>query len=428
MKPDEQQKLIKDYRKKFEDFDNHIIVNSAAEVLRHHNIDNFAFLQVGPDYPGNDFVLADQLRNRINKNIRYIFFSLPTLKGKHSVGVILDTEEKSCHLIDSLACRYQEAESQLQNAIDSDILPGYAIIKPPASIKQQNDNWSCGIHTAANIVGILAGDIDIKTRKGLQPRTAKEVNQLLGLFCKAYEESHKRYEKNMEEPRLRVRHKKILKSALEESLRLLQAMNVIIDDKDVQSLVDALSVECPIGMNDEEKSKQRSLKDFLTEFVAKNPDNSLLVLLEADHFFQSFPIHTKHENERTGDNIIKKIMGVIYQDFDLEKARYIEEINNYISRRKLQAKNEFAITTFFRRITGDGYELKINAANKMLNALSGKKVCFEEDEYGALTDSKLGKIHQKFSAINKRLHYNGSITLRHSREHLQKEYFITTKI
>lgn len=278
------QQIIQEYRQKFLDFDNDIIVNSAVEVLQANGYNNFHSLQVGPERHGQNFELWLQLTGKIPNDKRYTIFSLPTHGGRHSVGVVIDTQAKECHVLDSQGITYAEAEQQLNEAIDFGGLANYNIIKPRSNKVQQSDSWSCGIHTAANLVGIVTGDINLKTGKGIQPRSAEEIDDLLGTFSKAYAEISVKRGAALDEPRLYARQKKALRLALEA---LITSDEKIIADKN--QLVTALRIECPPGLDEEELLKQRQFAIFFDEFNRANPDNLFIPLIQKDDFARLLP-------------------------------------------------------------------------------------------------------------------------------------------
>jgi hypothetical protein len=62
----EKENTISQYRQKFLDFDNDIIVNSALEVLHANNITDVNTIQVGPERAGDDFELWSQLIGKVS--------------------------------------------------------------------------------------------------------------------------------------------------------------------------------------------------------------------------------------------------------------------------------------------------------------------------------------------------------------------------
>ena len=282
----EQQAVIRNYEQKFRDFDNDIIVNSALEVLRANGQTNINAIQVGPDRAGEDFGLFAQLVDKIPQDKRYTIFSLPTWQGRHSVAVVIDTQNREVHVIDSLNQVYPEATEQIQTAIDYEILSGYRIVKPASPVTQQSDSWSCGIHSAANIVGIITGDIDLKTNKGLGSRSDAEVQNLLGIFSKAYEEISVQRRNNLNDPRLNVRQKRTLRYGLQGLDTTTFSPQI---QNDIRTLIDALVAEIPQGMTEAELRQQRSFNDFAQEFTQKNPGNVLNALLSTPDFIAILP-------------------------------------------------------------------------------------------------------------------------------------------
>jgi hypothetical protein len=233
---------------------------------------------------------------------RFTIFSLPTFGGRHSVAVVIDTENHECHVIDSLNQHYPEAQRQINSAISLGTLPGYKMIRPSSPVVQQSDGWSCGIHSAANMVGIINGDIDLKNNTGISPRNTNEVNELLGIFSKAYADISVKRANELENPRLNARQKKTLRFALEA----IDATG--LDDKiksDIDVLISALREELPPGISDEELLRQRSFTAFLTEFGAKKPNNMLVPLLNTADFAQTLPA-TMQDNLEEKEIIIQQ--------------------------------------------------------------------------------------------------------------------------
>ncbi|KTD46272.1 hypothetical protein [Legionella quateirensis] len=282
----EQQAVISNYEQKFRDFDNDIIINSALEVLHANGRTNVNAIQVGPDRAGEDFDLFAQLIGKIPEDKRYTIFSLPTWQGRHSVAVVIDTQNSECHVIDSLNRVYPEAIGQIQTAIEIGILEGYSIVRPSSSVTQQSDTWSCGIHSAANIVGIITGDIDLKTNKGISPRSDADVRNLLGIFSKAYAEISVQREHNLNDPRLNARHKKALRSALEAIDSSNFGPKV---QSDIQTLIEAVLIDLPKGVTDDQLMQQRPFTVFLTEFSERNPGNALVPVLNSADFASYLP-------------------------------------------------------------------------------------------------------------------------------------------
>ena len=177
-----------DFLHRFEAFDNDIIVNSVAEVLRENQFTDFIALQVGPEIPGGQFSLDTQFTKESFEH-QYLFFAFPANKGRHSVAVVIDNEEKRCYLLDSEIMYYQEVVDQLKQTR----LKNYEIVKPSgdAVLFQQDDEWSCGVHSAANIMGIITGDINIETGKGI--KSSGSQSGLKGLIAGAIEKTLSRY-------------------------------------------------------------------------------------------------------------------------------------------------------------------------------------------------------------------------------------------
>ncbi|RUR19083.1 hypothetical protein ELY21_06045 [Legionella sp. km535] len=290
----EQQAIVRSYQQKFLDFDNDIIIYSALEVLRENGHTDINAIHVGQDTPGEDFELFMQLINKIPQDKRYTIFSLPTRQGRHSVAVVIDTQNHECHVVDSINQYYGEAVSQIQTAIDYGVLEGYRIVRPTSQIIQQDDQWSCGIHSSANIVGIITGDIDLKTNKGLNRRSSAEVQTLLGIFSKAYEQISIQRGQNLDNPRLNVRQKRTLRYGLQGLDTTMFSPQI---QNDINQLIVALREELPSGMLEAEVLQQRSLNAFLNEFRDRNPENALNELVNTAEFAQTLPASLEENAE-----------------------------------------------------------------------------------------------------------------------------------
>lgn len=290
----EQQAIVRSYEQKFLDFDNDIIIYSALEVLRENGHTDINAIHVGQDTAGEEFELFMQLINKIPQDKRYTIFSLPTRQGRHSVAVVIDTQNHECHVIDSINQYYGEAVRQIQTAIDVGVLEGYSIVQPASRIIQQDDHWSCGIHSAANIVGIINGDIDLKTNKGVNRRSRAEVQTLLGIFSKAYEQISIQRSQNLDNPRLNVRQKRTLRYGLQGLDTTMFSSQI---QNDINQLIAALREELPSGMLEAEVLQQRSLNAFLNEFRDRNPENALNGLVNTEEFTQTLPASLEENAE-----------------------------------------------------------------------------------------------------------------------------------
>lgn len=299
---DEKKATANNYSQKFRDFDNDIIVNSALKVLHDNGITDVSAIQVGPERAGDAFDLDIQLINKVSDDNRFTIFSLPTFGGRHSVGVVIDTENRECQVIDSLNQFYPEAVDQVQGAIDAGVLDGYKVITPSSYVVQQKDTWSCGVHTSANMVGIITGDINLKTNAGISQRSADEVTNLLGIFSKAYADISIERASELNNPRLNARQKKVVRFALDAIDASSYAGTV---NSDIKALISALREELPPGIDDAELLKQRPFTEFLNEFSEKNPGNTIVPLLSAADFAQNLPA-TMEDNIEEKELIVQQ--------------------------------------------------------------------------------------------------------------------------
>lgn len=261
------------YRKNQIDFDNSSIVNSASRVLKSLNIHNFVTLMVGPDKVGNNFSLANQLEE---KNIdfykaepRYVFFSLPTKLGEHSVAIVIDRKNKQVHIMDSLGEDYTEAKKQISQCVEQGILDGYEITS--ASGVQQKDKLSCGVHSSANIIEVVSGAIVPFDGHQLPDRSEEEVIRLTGLLSTANDDEAAERQKKEKESVIAYRQKQSLRTVLE----LIKPQSA-----DIRVFLTALKKEIPPGSEFE----QRNLADFLVDFGKKFPANKLNPLFKKSEF------------------------------------------------------------------------------------------------------------------------------------------------
>lgn len=273
----EKRSISETYLNKFDEFDNDIIATSTAEVLRANGFLDFKALQVGPNRSGEEFNLSAQLPINLCEH-RYIFFAFPANKGQHSVAVVIDTDKKKCFLLDSQIMHYEEVEKQLRIPL----LRNYDIIKPrgEAVLFQQEDDWSCGVHTAANIVGMITGDINVETGKGLATRSEDEVQHLLGLFVKAYTEVSAKREKEL-----------IFKRQI-DTLRF--AIEALLDEnpeqeKELLEFNLALLREYPLSFSDEQLMQKKTIADFIKQFCRENKSNAFTLSLNSPELIKKFP-------------------------------------------------------------------------------------------------------------------------------------------
>ena len=342
---EKKQAIVEQYKKKFLDFDNDVIVNSAAEVLVSLLVprERFLTLQVGPDRAGNDWSLATQLQNKLKPSDYsrdYIFFSIPTYAGKHSIPVVICKSKKSIYCIDPLASRFlDEAHAQLSKAIALPELQNYKVVTPPKNyVAQQADQWSCGIHSTVDIIGMIlfeeielrrildprmtpASDkdpkllidtiIDIRNGSGISQRSVTDRDNYLGILCMAYAAYGHKHSAKLDDPRLENRKYKCLD-------RLARDINVTtlppnISAKDLSTFKEA-AAEAKIKTTNivdaintgREAQPIAPLSDFIKAFILKNPNTPFKPLLENDDFLKSLP-QTMNDDVGQCDNLLASL-------------------------------------------------------------------------------------------------------------------------
>jgi hypothetical protein len=393
----EQQRIASSYEQKFRDFDNDIIVNSALEVLEANGITDVHAVQVGPERAGESFDLFSQLIGKVADDKRYTILSLPTFGGRHSVGVVIDTENHECQVIDSLNQFYGEAVDQVQTAIDMGVLDGYKVITPSSSVVQQSDSWSCGIHSAANMVGIITGDINLKDNASISQRNATEVSNLLGIFSKAYADISVKRANELDNPRLNARQKKAVRFAL-EAIDASGYDGTV--DSDIKALIAALRVELPSGLTDAELLQQRSFTAFLNEFGEKNPNNALVPLLTSTDFAENLPATMQDNIEEKEVNIqqyIKSRLSAppVQEEANKETVTEQEEVLPAVENKRSESEAKRKLQAFdfdkyldvieqkknkYKNSTRTDYMSAVTAAEKLHNALTLAKANFIQSQ------------------------------------------------
>ncbi|HHF0527171.1 hypothetical protein [Legionella anisa] len=192
--------------------------------------------------------------------------------------MIIDRETKTIPIMDSLGEDYDEAMKQVSNCIDKGVLEGYNTIC--ASGAQQRDQISCGVHTSANIIEVICGDIKPVQGFKLPKRNEEEVIRLTGLLVTANEDLANVKRKENELSELAFNQKQSLKYALKNMGRKTH---------DVKEFLKELEKETPQGFGYE---GQRSLKDFLEDFSMKYPRNKFSSWVKKKEFndlIEKFP-------------------------------------------------------------------------------------------------------------------------------------------
>jgi hypothetical protein len=323
----EQQALLNKYNQKFRDFDNDIIVNSAAQTLVSLGVNRnkLRTLQVGPERRGQEWSLRDSpqvmMLNQKDYETPYFILSIPTNGGAHSVAAVIDNTHKAIYYLDSLHPQgTAEAKKQLERAW----VPPYKIIDVPADQKkkQQDDNITCGIHSAANIVGIIRHlemkqgglpaktpstllasetNIDIENGKGIAPRSRDMVEQYKGVFCLAYSD----YSTELEILKVHQRKKKTLQFAFQTILSTDFKANV-----DLTILVNALKKD--VKADDLDNHRQsiagRTVSEFAAEFKSNYPQNPFIRFLEDSDILAALPADYAKDSVAEKEAIVVRLL------------------------------------------------------------------------------------------------------------------------
>lgn len=291
----EKDQLLANFIHHVQTFDHDMVVTSAMQVLESMGKEGIHALKVGSICQGLGFNLSSQLREKmadVADDIRYVIFSLPVNKELHSVAVVIDRSSRRCFYIDSLARYSSEAHFKLLNTTGSgEVLEGYEVVGPRTRIVQQNDGpseseWSCGIHSAANIVGIITGDIVPETGVGIHPRTLDEVNYLTAMLYKAYQDGCAKREEALKSSHLVLMEIKTLRFAL-TALKTTSGGQI---GTDIDILLSKLTTTYPPVLSVEDFQHKQSFQAFLLEFKNQYPDNSLIPLLYTENYKHHLPL------------------------------------------------------------------------------------------------------------------------------------------
>ncbi|WP_058521249.1 hypothetical protein [Legionella tucsonensis] len=313
------------YRKNQIDFDNSSIVNSASRVLNSQGYTNFISIMVGQDRVGEHFNLANQLEEKgidfSKADPRYVFFSLPTKLGEHSVAVVIDREKKKVHIMDSLGENYVEAKKQISQCIEEGILHGYKITC--GSGVQQRDEISCGVHSSANIVEVITESIQPEDGHKLPERSEEEVIRLTGLLSTANDDEAADRQKHEKESAIAYRQKNILKSIL-----LKQKPTA-----DLNVLLRELNKEIP----PDSEFTQRSLYDFLDDFKKNFPNNKLNAEFKKPKFINLINKYPPLDG-RLQDLLEREMTQFFHKKTNLEKLKDL--FNRSTSSKETNAEKE----------------------------------------------------------------------------------------
>ncbi|CAM2991521.1 hypothetical protein [Legionella worsleiensis] len=285
---EEKDSLMIDFKQSYTDFDNQMVAFSALQVLEANGVKNVHVIKVAPQSRGVYFDLSEQLAElipTIPADKRYVIFSLPVNKGHHSVAVVMDTSNKQCFFIDSLYRYNGEAYHLIKRAVDNKILADYTIIAPAVTTIQQNDGteeWSCGIHSAANMVGIILGTINLRTGAGITERTPDEVNHLTALFYRAYLDRMNLNNVAL----LEMMQIKTLRYALNELNQSSLSTNI---KNDSLILSQFLCEMYPPSLTEDEYLLKQNIHSFLTEFTERSKENKVASLLITEAFKKNLP-------------------------------------------------------------------------------------------------------------------------------------------
>ncbi|HHT0592161.1 TPA: hypothetical protein ACTXXA_001832 [Legionella anisa] len=313
------------FRKNQIDFDNSSIVNSASRVLKNQGYTNFISIMVGPDRVGRHFNLAHQLEEKgidFSKTVpRYVFFSLPTKLGEHSVAVVIDREKKKVHIMDSLGEDYEEAKKQISQCIEEGILHGYKITC--GSGVQQRDKISCGIHSSANIIEVITESIQPEDGHKLPERSEEEVIRLTGLLSAANDDEAANRQKHDKESATAFRQKNILKSVLSKQP----------PTPDLKVFLRELNKEIP----PDSEFTQRPLFDFLIDFKKNFPNNKLNAEFKKQGFIDLIEKYPPLDG-RLQDLLEREMSQFFHKKTNLEKLKGL--FNRSSSSKETSAEKE----------------------------------------------------------------------------------------
>lgn len=291
---EERDKLLQNFLETFQTFDHDMVVVSAQQVLESKGINNIHALKVGSRRYGEGYIFAEQLKQQMMTlavKSGYVILSLPVNKEIHSVAVVIDVSRKQCFFIDSLAEFASEAFYKLKSATNpGEVLEGYEITGPAKKVIQQDEGgresqWSCGIHSAANIVGIITGEINLRTTLGIYARSADEVLQLTAIFYKAYQDGCSKRAESLVPCQLALNEIKTLRLALSALIKTSGGQALI----DMETFLRELTATYPIDLSVEDFQYRTSFLAFLSAFKLNNPDNSLLPSLYNEDYRNHLP-------------------------------------------------------------------------------------------------------------------------------------------
>lgn len=307
------------------DFDNTIIARSALQALTSLDLprEKMMGITVGPDYGKSQWSLADQLKTKLipsdYSQKDYIFFSIPTGVGTHSVPAVICKATKKIVCIDSMASTYlDEACTQLRSAIrDIKELEGYTLVTPPKKYAaQQTQSWACGVHSAANIVGIVLNEeiqqgrrpdlrkqnvnvpgysflaetvIDVASGTGIKRQEKTPTLDYFGIFILAFN----RYTQDHDKRQVPLR---LLKNQYRDVARMIEKWAATpshpgyqFSQQLNQAAKEVHAVHSAINEGRSPLTTNRPLSEFVRDFTAKNPNDPINTLLGDPRFLATIP-------------------------------------------------------------------------------------------------------------------------------------------
>ncbi len=350
MPEEARRKLVHDYKQKFKAFNNEIIVESAARILQSIGLsgEDFVSLQVGPLHPKDRWNLNDQLKAKLRPEDyqkKYIFFSIPTNNGEHSIATVIHANG-SASIVDSLnnLIYIEEASNQLSRINIFSPRPWVGNGVNPANRSwgpddiQQTDNWSCGVHSALNIIGIILNE-ELKNEKSsiaklshnnsknpavqalfntriffgkrLPKRTPQELDDYLGILCLAYDQYSLEKEGKLNDPRLAVRKYKCLhllvRGLTTDTLPQTISKQELITFQKAVADARAAADQAKEIVDSGGQASVKPIKIFIEEFLSRNPKSPFRSFLTDEKFFTSLPQALDNAEYNAAENRIREL-------------------------------------------------------------------------------------------------------------------------
>ncbi|STY30116.1 Uncharacterised protein [Legionella wadsworthii] len=319
------------YIKRNINFDNSSIVNSASRVLRGLGLNNFTSIMVEPDVVGKNFNLSNQLEDKgidfSKSEPRYVFFSLPTKLGEHSVAIVIDREKKKVHIMDSLGEDYPEAIKQINQCIEDGILYGYDITC--GSGTQHKDKNIGGVHSSANIIELIIEDIVPTDGHQLPDRSEETVIRLTGLLSTANDDEAADRQKHDKESAIAFRQKNSLFSVLSKQK----------PSRDILEFLKELKKETPFGS----EFSQRPLSDFLKDFEKKFPNNKLNAEFKKPNFLEIIKKYPPLDGK------LQNLLEIEFKDFFHKKSNF-KKFTDFITRKSSTDKETRSVKEARKKI------------------------------------------------------------------------------